>query len=264
MRVVVSLKPTPGGGATSQATRYIAYRERDEEREGRDPRPLFSAREDSLSYRRAETVLRADRVPEKNELLHLAISFRPPDYQGLGGEEAARQKALREVTREAVAALKEELSVNELRWVAGIHRNTDHPHIHLLLHRDVRDRETGREYRIHRLPESAIPSRNEERIEPGSFAKAFAEALDRAQERERATDRDRERAARDLSLLRLEETRERPKEKVANSDDVLLAAARRNPSLAGRELIQEILLTRSRRKAGCGRSSRGPSRPEPR
>ena len=53
MRVVVSVKAAPGGGNASQAARYIAYRDRDEEREGTEPRKLFSAQENAL--RKANT-----------------------------------------------------------------------------------------------------------------------------------------------------------------------------------------------------------------
>src|SRR5262245_14268763 len=141
MRVIVSVKPTPGRGQTTQAARYIAYRERDEEREGKEARPLFSAREESLSFWKAERVLTEGRTPEKNEVLHIVASFREEDFRSLGHEETAQQQALREVTREAVSQLKGDLNVDELRWVAGIHRNTDNPHIHLLIHRDSIDRE---------------------------------------------------------------------------------------------------------------------------
>ena len=235
MRVVVSVKPTPGGGQTSQATRYIAYRERDEEREGTEPRPLFSAKEETLSFWRAERVLTADRAPTKDELLHIAVSFHEEDFHSLGGKEADRQQALKEVTREAVDQFKEDLNVDELRWVAGIHRNTDNPHIHLLLHRDSVDRDTGLERRINRLPESALPSRitdetGIEKIEPGSLGRAFELALDRARERE-------------LSRVAI-------REKTPTSDDILVEAARQNPSLAGRQLTTEIILRGPAREPG--------------
>ncbi len=227
MRVIVSIKPTPGGGHTSQAARYIAYRERDEEREGTRPRPLFSARENVLSFWKAERALTEGRTPQKDELIHIAVSFRDGDFQALGRNETIRQESLREVTREAASHIADELRADELRWVAGIHRNTDHPHIHLLIHRAYLDRETRAERRLTRIPEGMLAARirdenGVEKINPSSFSQAFETALDRAQERARA----------EMHL----------KEKAATSEERLLEAARANPSLAGRELIEEIIL----------------------
>jgi hypothetical protein len=232
MRVIVSVKPTPGGGHASQAARYIAYRERDEEREGTEPRPLFSARENVLSFWKAERALTEGRAPQKDELIHIAVSFRDGDFQALGRNETIRQESLREVTREAVTQIADELRADELRWVAGIHRNTDHPHIHLLIHRAYLDRDTRAERRLARIPAQMLPARvrdenSVEKTNPGSFSQAFETALDRAQERARAEMHSRE---------------ETGKERAATSDKKLLEAARANPSLAGRELMQEIIL----------------------
>lgn len=105
MRVVVSIKAAPGGGDASQAARYIAYRDRDEEREGIEPRKLFSARENNLSFWRAERVLTEGRTPTKDEVAHLAVSLKAEDFQALGRDEITRQQALKEVTREAIAEI---------------------------------------------------------------------------------------------------------------------------------------------------------------
>ncbi|MGH9839400.1 MAG: hypothetical protein ACREEM_11515 [Blastocatellia bacterium] len=115
MRVIVSVKATPGGGQTSQAARYTAYRERDEEREGAQPRPLFSAKENTLSFWKAERVLTEGRTPQKDELIHIAVSSRDGDFQALGRKETSRQESLREVTREAVSQIADELRADELR-----------------------------------------------------------------------------------------------------------------------------------------------------
>lgn len=247
MRVVVTVKPTPGGGGASQATRYIAYRERDEEREGKDPRPLFSAKEDALSFWKAERVLTEGRAPTKDELIHIAVSFREEDFSDLGHDETTRQDALKEVSREAVSQIADELRADNLRWVAGIHRNTDHPHIHLLIHRTYLDRETGRETRLARIPEEMLARRvNDEtganKIIPGNFSLAFETALDRAQERAREPTQTREEIDRNLTAETSKERSNSDKERVISSDERLLEAARRNPSIAGRELIQEIIL----------------------
>jgi hypothetical protein len=247
MRVVVSVKPTPGGGQTSQAVRYIAYSERNEAREGKEPRQLFSAKEGSLSFWKAERVLTEGRAPAKDEVTHITVSFHEEDFQRLGHDEASRQHALKEVSREAVSEIAGELRAGDLRWVAGIHRNTDHPHLHLLFHRGYLDRETGREKSLSRLPEKmlahwAVAENDAEKIHDGSFGQAFEAALDRAQERARQTVQTRERADDGVAETRVDERPEPRKERRMTPDELLLEAARHNPSIAGRELIQEIIL----------------------
>src|SRR5262245_39589653 len=159
MRVVVSVKPTPGGGQASQAARYIAYSDRYDAREGKEPRPLFSTKEDSLSFWKAERILTEGRTPAKDEVIHITVSFREEDFERLGQDEPSRQQALKEVSREAVSQIASELQAGDLRWVAGIHRNTDYPHLHLLFHRSYLDRKTGHEKWLTRLPEELLAHR---------------------------------------------------------------------------------------------------------
>lgn len=253
MRVVASVKPTPGGGQASQAARYIAYSERNEAREGKEPRQLFSAKEGSLSFWKAERVLTEGRAPAKDEVMHITVSFHDEDFQRLGHDEASRQQALKEVSREAVSEIAGELRAGDLRWVAGIHRNTDHPHLHLLFHRGYLDQENGREKWLGRLPEEMLAHRviaenGVEKIHPGSFSQAFETALDRAQERARQTVQTRERADDGVAETRADERPEPRKERRMTPDDLLLEVARHNPSIVGRELIQEIILRGPARK----------------
>lgn len=247
MRVVVSIKAAPGGGDASQAARYIAYRDRDEEREGTEPRPLFSAKENTLSFWQAERTLTAGRTPTKDEVAHLAVSLKADDFQALGRDETSRQQALKEVTREALAEIANELDAEDLRWVAGVHRNTEHPHLHLLIHKDYVTRATGQPKRFHRLPESALPNRapdenGVEKIQPGSFSQAFVSALDRAQERFRQQPTQRKGAGQAARTLSSTDGQKNAIEKHDSDTERLLAAAQRNPSLAGRELSTEIIL----------------------
>jgi relaxase MobL-like protein len=247
MRVVVSVKPIPGGGQASQAARYIANSHRDEDREGKEPRKLFSAKDNSLSFWKAERVLTEGRAPAKDEVLHITISFREEDFERLGNDEFSRQDAIKEVSRKAITEITGELRADDMRWVAGIHRNTDHPHIHLLFHRGYLDHETGREKWLTRLPEEMLPHRangenGAEKIHPGSFIQAFETALDHAQERARQTAQTREQAGNRLADSRADERPEPREERRITLDEILLEAARRNPSIAGRELIQEIIL----------------------
>src|SRR5262245_32135590 len=247
MRVVVSVKPTPGGGQASQTARYIAHSERYEPREGKEPRQLFSAKENSLSFWKAERVLTEGRTPAKDELIHITISFREEDFERLGHDEASRQQALREVSREAIPQIASELRAGDLHWGAGIHRNTNYPHLHLLFHRSYLDRENGHDKWLNRLPEAmlahrAIAENGGEKIHPGSFSQAFETALDRVQERARQTTLTPKQTERETPQIRADERQEFRKEQWLTLEVQLIHAARHTPSIAGRELIQEIIL----------------------
>ncbi len=247
MRVVVSIKAAPGGGDASQAARYIAYRDRDKEREGTEPRQLFSAKENTLSFWQAERTLTEGRTPTKDEVAHLAVSLKAEDFQALGRDERSRQQALKEVAREALAEIAQELDAEDLRWVAGVHRNTEHPHLHLLIHKDYVTQTSGQPRRFSRLPESTLPSRSqdengEEKIHPGSFSQAFASALDRAQERFRQEPLQHKEAGQSARALTIANEQKNVADKSDSATERLLAAAQRNPSLAGRELTTEIIL----------------------
>jgi hypothetical protein len=190
MRAVIAIKSTGGSGA-SRATRYISERDRDPEREGTKPRPLFSDREDTLGYRGADHLLNGGAgTPDKDDLIHIAISFNKEDYERLGPTDAERKEQLREVAREAIAEMRTDLRAKEMRWVAGIHLNTDNPHIHLLIHKEVRDLVTDRTRRVGRIPKELLPY-SEARADGGTrpveghIGTRFVTALDRHIERAR-------------------------------------------------------------------------------
>ncbi|HKQ80042.1 MAG TPA: hypothetical protein VJ810_40495 [Blastocatellia bacterium] len=206
-----------------------------------------------MSFWKAERVLTESRTPAKDEVIHITVSFREEDFERLGHDEASRQQALREVSREAIPQIASELQAGDLRWVAGIHRNTDYPYIHLLFHRGYLDRKTGHEKWLSRLPEEMLAHRagrenGAEKIHPGSFSQAFETALDHAQERERQTDQPREPTEREATEVGAYERQESRNEQWLTQDEQLIEAARHNPSIAGRELIQEIILRCPARK----------------
>lgn len=193
MRAVVAIKSTGGSGA-SRATRYISERDRDPEREGAGPRPLFSEREDSLTYRGADRFLtRGEGTPDKEDLIHIAVSFRSEDYERLGPTDAERKEHLIEVAREGMSGMREELQMKELRWVAGIHLNTDNPHVHILISKDVVDREKEKPRRLERIPKHLLAHRETgadgiARSVEGRIGSHFVAALDRHIERARESE----------------------------------------------------------------------------
>ena len=190
MRAVIAIKSTGGSGA-SRATRYISERDRNLEREGEKPRPLFSERDDTLTYRAADRLIgNGAGTPDKRDLIHIAVSFKNEDYERLGLTDEERKERLREVAREAMGELTRELRAKQMRWVAGIHLNTDHPHLHVLIHKEVKDLVTGKTRRVGRIPKELLPyseARTDGGRRPveGRIGDHFVAALDRQIERSR-------------------------------------------------------------------------------
>src|SRR5262245_57650799 len=188
MRAVVKVKQSQGQ-TPSNATRYIAESKLDPKREGDKPRPLFTNKgHDDLTYRKANSFLTGGRgAPIKNDLIHFSVSFLNEDFEAIGSNDQERKELLREAAREAMDEFRSDLRVNDWRWVAGIHLNTPHPHIHFIVFKEmVTDR--GKPRRLGRIPKRLRPYK--ERSPDGAIAavegklgEAFVTALERAQQR---------------------------------------------------------------------------------
>jgi predicted NAD-dependent protein-ADP-ribosyltransferase YbiA (DUF1768 family) len=188
MRAVVKVKQSQGR-TPSNASRYIAESKLDPEREGDRPRPLFTNEgHDDLTYRKADDFLTAGRgAPIKNDIIHFSVSFLNEDFEALGLSDEERKERLREAAREAMDEFKSDLRAGDWQWVAGIHLNTPHPHIHFLVFKEiVTDR--GKPRRLGRVPKRLLPYRERDpdgasHPVEGKLGEAFVAALDRAQQR---------------------------------------------------------------------------------
>lgn len=206
MNVVCVIKKGHGASGVSHAARYISTRDRDEPREGKEARKLFSAGEDKLNYPQANRLLGNGREPKANDVLHIVISLeKEEDFNRLGMDEGSRQAGIRATTRHAMKEMADFFNTNDLRWVAGVHRNTDNPHVHLLVHRDYVERETRRPKRLNalhrdwRLSWSSTP--NGERVhKPGTLSLTFGKHLERHIELARGA---REKSGQKLNTERL-------------------------------------------------------------
>jgi len=199
MRVVFHVISTGGGNGVSRTTRYIAERDKDPTREGPGARPLFSEDRDDLTYRKADRILDPlSGHPEKDDLLHLSVSFTEEDFEKLGADEKERQEHLREVIREGMRGMAEDLNVEELTWVAGIHRNTENPHAHIVIRNAAIERGGIVEKPIGRLRTNLLPHKQivdgKEVVVAGRIGDRFLTALDRQQDRFLDRNRDQSRA----------------------------------------------------------------------
>src|SRR5262249_44837731 len=141
----------------------IAESKLDPVREGKR-RPLFSDREDDLAggddrtYRAANKYLTGGRgAPLKKDLIHFSVSFHEEDFERLGSGDDERKERLRDAAREAMAEVQADLNVVDWRWIAGIHLNTSHPHVHIVIHKEVTDLETALSRRLGNIPKRMLP-----------------------------------------------------------------------------------------------------------
>jgi hypothetical protein len=186
MRVVFHIISTGGGGGASRATRYISERDKDPTREGPGARPLFSEDREALTYRKADGILDPmTGQPDKDDLLHVTVSIEESEFDKLGDDEKEKQKRFREVIRDGMKGMVRELNVEKLTWVAGIHRNSDNPHAHIVMRNSAITRGGVKETDIGRLRKSLLPHKQmqdgRETIVPGRIGEKFLEALDKQQ-----------------------------------------------------------------------------------
>ena len=160
MGVFFHILSTGGGSGGSRITRYIAERDKDLEREGPGSRRLFSDDQDDLSYHRADRILSPEHGrPEKDDLIHFSVMIEEAEFDKLGSDEKEKQARFREAVREAMKGMAAELNVEELTWVGGIHRNSQNPHAHIVMSKDVIERGSGRYGRMARIPKPLLPHR---------------------------------------------------------------------------------------------------------
>jgi MobL relaxases len=187
MGVFFHILSTGGGSGGSRITRYIAERDRDLAREGAGSRRLFSQDQSDLSYHRADRILDPDDGhPEKDDLIHFSVMIEEEEFDKLGTDEKEKQERFREAVREAMKGVAAELNAEELTWVAGIHRNSENPHVHVVMTKDVIERGTGRPTRIKRIPKTLLPHKEvqngKEVIINGPLGDKFVAAIEKQQE----------------------------------------------------------------------------------
>lgn len=174
-----------GKTGNSDLTRYISKSKLDHEREGEKARPLFSEHEDGLTAMQAKKFLSITGGElEKTDVLHYVLSFsNEKEFESLGCDEETRRRevaiTLRESIREALASI----GVAEMRWVAGLHRNTDNPHLHILFNKNAIEKETGELIRVAKLPASLVAHNTRQHdgtreFSYGIIINSFAEQVD--------------------------------------------------------------------------------------
>jgi hypothetical protein len=185
MKVFVAVQPTPKGRVSS-LSRYIADSKVERGREQLDERgsrPLFSAREDNLTFKEADEILNpTNRELEKKDVIHVVVSPEPGSIERAGDDDDERRATFIESIRDAIREMEVELNVKALSWIAGLHHNTRAPHAHIAVSRWAIDATTGKLRYIKHLPESLLPRHIEgedgtKRLSTGKIAEVFAGSL---------------------------------------------------------------------------------------
>ncbi|MBA3713584.1 MAG: hypothetical protein H0W76_14210 [Pyrinomonadaceae bacterium] len=142
-----------GASGASDLTRYVAKNSLDHQREGDKARPLFTERDNDLSHWEARKfvsincgeLVRAD-------VLHYVLSFeQSKDFLQLGETDKERCQEVREMVRHASTSGAQNMGIDTWRWVAGVHLNKPHPHIHILINKHAITQRTDDLTRITKL-----------------------------------------------------------------------------------------------------------------
>lgn len=181
-----------GTSGKSDLTRYVSKSKLDEEREGKKARLLFSEYDDKLTHTDAGKFLSITGGElRKNEVLHYVLSFADEkDFEILGRDEEDRRDKVALFLRGSLSTALASIGVAHMRWVAGIHRNTDNPHLHILFNKNAIEKATNNLIQINRLPSSLIAhhqiqSDGSRIFSYGAIINNFAEQID-ARRHERA------------------------------------------------------------------------------
>jgi len=164
MKVVVSVQAKRS--SSRGLVHYIAHSKLDAAKE-QSRREIFNEYSDKATVEKANELLKNNasaKRPANDELHHLVLSFKAEDYKRLGKDEKARQKSLKEITRYAMKQFEKEIGADKLSWAAGVHRNTDNPHVHIAIQKEYFDKNLEKKS-LNKIPVNLLPHYEKEGLE---------------------------------------------------------------------------------------------------
>ncbi len=181
MKVIVSVQAKRA--SSRGLVHYIAHSKTDASREA-NGREIFSEHADRCAVEKANDFLKngtGRARPANEELHHLVISLRAEDYDRLGADEKERQQSLKEITRHMLKQLEESVGADRLAWAAGVHRNTDNPHVHIAVQKEYFNKNL-KQKTLSKIPATLLPhyekTGEEKTFAPGILIEAAGEKLD--------------------------------------------------------------------------------------
>ncbi len=181
MRIVVSVQAK--AASSRGLVHYVAHSKTDASRESMT-REIFNSYADAIPVEKANDFLKSgvsNKRPANDELHHLVISLKAEDYDRLGADEKEKQESLKKITRYALKELEESIGADKLNWAAGIHRNTDNPHVHIAVQKEFFDKNFEKQM-LRKIPNECLPHYEKEgavkTFAPGVLIKAATQKLD--------------------------------------------------------------------------------------
>lgn len=165
---------TGGGLVSGSRADYIA-KGKLSENEGK-VRELFSSSDSGLNRSKANKFLSGNDRLEEGFLRELIFSPERKVFLGLGKNSDKRKVAMQEIMREGLDNLWKELGYSNVRYIGGIHLNTNNPHTHIIYMKDAIDTETGEKIFMPAIPRSWFWRKDGENSKLASF---FEEAVAR-------------------------------------------------------------------------------------
>lgn len=156
MKVIASVQAKKS--SSRGLVHYIAHSKIDAGKE-QSGREIFNEYSDQISVEKANDLLKtgiSNKRPSNDELHHLVISLKSEDFDRLGNDENERQKSIKAITRHAIKQFEKEISADKLAWAAGIHRNTDNPHVHIAIQKEYFDKNLEKKS-LNKIPVSLLP-----------------------------------------------------------------------------------------------------------
>lgn len=182
MRIVASVQAKRS--SSRGLVHYIAHSKIDEAKES-TRREIFSEYANNLEVEKANDFLKrgvSAKRPANDELHHLVFSLKTEDFERLGSDEKERQQSLKDITRQAMKQFANEINADKLNWAAGIHRNTDNPHVHIAINKEYFDKNLEKKV-LSKIPTALLPHyqktpNNERTFVPGLLIESATEKLE--------------------------------------------------------------------------------------
>lgn len=237
MRVVIVVQAK--AASSRGLVHYIAHSKTDATREATG-REIFNSYADSVSVDKANDFLKSGtsvKRPANDELHHLVISLKPEDYERLGADERERKDALKKITRAAMKELEAAVGADRLNWAAGVHRNTDNPHVHIAIQKEFFDKNFEKKS-LGKIPLDCLPHYEKQgeakTLAPGHLIGAATEKLDEIIA-EKAKQQSKQNSREQAQKTRVAE---KQKDSIVNAPDKTVSGANSNSE---NERTREIL-----------------------
>jgi hypothetical protein len=255
MKVIVSVQAK--GASSRGLVHYIAHSKLNEARESAG-REIFNGQSDEITVEKTNSLLNnetARRRPSNEELHHLVISLKSEDFERLGKDEKERVSSVKEITRHTIKRLEENLGAQRLDWAAGVHLNTDNPHVHIAINKSYFDKNLEKKH-LSKIPPQLLPhyEKNEagEKIfVRGILIEAATEKLEEiCREKETKRDLKKQKSQADLSQNQISKKslkiNEGGKSKEGNSNSKSKAEIEKERDVLARAILAKYYLEKSK------------------